>query len=227
MKNISGIIWDLDGTLYRYDRLFKEACQSAAARTAIQLGVNLTYEEAYEIAVNSEKKYGNSFRVLLEYGLNYADFHHLFHDAVDITILNKNREMRDLLAALDKPMVILTNASRSWALRTLEHLELKPLFTDKNILSLEDVDYKGKASSPFGFEKALEILGTSAAETLVAEDVARNLVHAKGLGLKTALVHHGQIEKEWDAYVDAYYQDTLDLVRDLLSKPVVSAKAGI
>ena len=63
LSHIRGVVWDLDGTLYRYDALFKDACQLAAARTAIDLGIDMSFEEAVALAMESERLYGNSFRL--------------------------------------------------------------------------------------------------------------------------------------------------------------------
>lgn len=216
LSHINGIIWDLDGTLYRYDDVFRHACNLAAARTAIDLGLNMPFDEAVALATRSEREYGSSFRLFADHGLTYMDFHHPYHDAVDTTILQINLQMRDTLAALNIPMVILTNASRPWALRTVAHLQLHDLFTESNVLAFEDVGHESKAASPAGFKRALEIIGTKAQETLMVEDLARNLVHAKKLGLTTALVHHGQVPEDSLDLVDVLFADTLELARALL-----------
>ncbi len=216
LSHINGIIWDLDGTLYRYDDVFRHACNLAAARTAIDLGLNMPFDEAVALATKSEREYGSSFRLFADHGLTYMDFHHPYHDAVDTTILQINLQMRDTLAALNMPMVILTNASRPWALRTVAHLQLHDLFTETNVLAFEDVGHESKAAGPAGFKRALEIIGTRPDETLMVEDLARNLVHAKKLGLTTALVHHGQIPEDSLDLVDVLFPDTLELARALL-----------
>jgi len=216
LDHIKGIIWDLDGTLYRYDEVFRHACNLAAARTAIDLGLDMNFDDAVALAAKSEREYGSSFKLFADHGLTYMDFHHPYHDAVDTTILQINLQMRDTLAALDMPMAILTNASRPWALRTVAHLQLNDLFTESNILAFEDVGHESKAAGPAGFNRALEIIGTKPQETLMVEDLARNLTHAKKLGMTTALVHHGKIPDDCSDLVDVLFADTLELARVLL-----------
>ena len=213
-SHIRGVIWDLDGTLYRYDDIFKQACNLAAARVAIDLGLDMAFDDAVAMATQSELLYGSSFRLFGERGIRYEDFHHPYHDCVDTTILQKNMEMRRALEALNIPMVILTNASRVWAKKTISHLEYDHIFADENLLALEDVGFKAKASSMEGFEKALSVIGTAPENTLMVEDLARNLPMAKKMGMTTALVHHGQIPDKVD-YIDAYFPDTLELARML------------
>lgn len=216
LSHIRGIIWDLDGTLYRYDDAFRHACNLAASRLAIKMGLDLAPEDALALAIESEATYGNSFKLFGERGLVYRDFHIPYHDAVDVTILQKNAAMKKALERLELPMVILTNASRGWARRTLAHIELDHLFPNERILALEDVGYMAKSYHTAGFERALEILGTHAVETLLVEDLARNLPMAKKMALTTALVHHGQIPGGAEAHVDMLFENTLDLVETLL-----------
>lgn len=219
LSHIRGIIWDLDGTLYRYDKIFIAACNMAAARTAIDLGLQMDLDTALALAGRSYLEHGSSFKFFADHGIRYEDFHTPYHNTVDTTILAKNREMKMALEALPIPMVILTNASRGWARRTLDHLEYGHLFGDGKLLALEDVDFQSKAQGTKGFEKGLETLGVQASETLMVEDLAKNLLHAKNMGMTTALVHHGQLPDEGLGYVDAFFEDTLELVRLLGGNP--------
>lgn len=212
LSHIAGIVWDLDNTLYRYDHIFIEACNIAAARTAIDLGLDMPFEDALVMARESEINTGSSFSLFAQFGLKYEDFHHPYHEAVDTTVIAKNLEMKDALTALNMPMVILTNASRHWARKTIDHIELDVLFPDAKLIALEDAGYEPKARGPRGFNRALELLGTNAAQTLMVEDLARNLPHAKNLGMTTALVRHGK-EAEHAPHVDHIFDDALTLAR--------------
>lgn len=216
LSHIRGIVWDLDGTLYRYDHIFIEACNIAAARTAIELGLSVPYDDALSMARRSEREFGNSFKLFERHGIRYEDFHAPYHAAVDLTIIAKNLEMKLALETLRLPMVILTNASRDWARRALDHLGYSSLFTDRHLLALEDVEYHSKAHSTRGFEKALSLLGTEASGTLMVEDLSKNLIKAKEIGMTTALVHHGQRDQETD-HADHLFDDTLHLVHALLA----------
>lgn len=216
LSSIEGILWDLDGTLYRYDRLFIEACNRASARTAIDLGLSLSIDEATEMARKSFEETGSSsFYFCRDHGINYRDFHEPYHANVDISIIAKNAEMVSALESLDLPMVILTNASRIWVKRILAHTGMNHLFEDSRIIALEDVGYQAKASSREGFEKGLAILNRPAGKTLMVEDLPRNLPKAKELGMVTALVHHGKIPEEHTAHIDYSFQTTLELVETL------------
>lgn len=215
LSHIRGIIWDIDGTLYRYEAVFQEACNLAAARTAIDLGLEMELDEAVALATRACREFGNSFKLFMDRGIRYEDFHEPYHKAVDTTIVAKNQEIKTALESLPVPMIVLTNASRDWAKRTLKHLEYDHIFGDGRLLALEDVEYQAKAAGRKGFERALFSLGVMAGETLMVEDLARNLIHAKDMGMTTALVHHGKKQDMPERHVDHYFQDALELVRAL------------
>lgn len=215
LSHIRGVIWDLDNTLYRYNDIFIRACNHAAAQTAIGLGLDMEFDKAVALATESERQHGSSFKFFADYGLKYEDFHIPYHKSVDTTIVEKNLEMKEALESLSLPMVILTNASRDWAARTINHLEISSIFGDGNTICFEDTGNLSKAASRKGFEMGLDVIGTKANETLMVEDLARNLFHAKDMGMTTALVHHGQIPEDADTLVDMFFQDTLELMRAL------------
>lgn len=216
LSHIDGILWDLDGTLYRYDQVFIEACNIASAHTAIHLGLQLSFDEALALARTSFEKFGSSSHYFCkDHGIAYHDFHAPYHDRIDESIIAKNDEMIASLELLDMPMAILTNASRPWVKRILAHTGMDHLFTDKTIIALEDVDYKPKAAARDGFDMGLAAINRPAAQTLMVEDLPRNLIHAKQMGLTTALVHHGQVPEDHLPLVDHQFQTTLDLVRAL------------
>jgi len=215
LSGVEAVIWDLDGTLYRYSQLFITACNHTAARVALDLGLSMDFDEAVRIATESEKLYGSSFKLFADHGLHYRDFHHPYHDSVDAGIIEKNEEMKSALESLGLPMVILTNASRSWATRALDHLGYAHIFPPEKILALEDNNFEAKAYHDTGFRKALSIVQKEAARTLMVEDLPRNLPKAKETGLLTALVHHGKIPDSHAECVDYSFHTTLDLVHAL------------
>ncbi len=216
LSHIRGIVWDLDGTLYRYTDNFLRACNVAAARTAIALGLEMEEEAAILMAAESERRHGNSFRLFAERGIRYEDFHDPYHKAVDEAVLEKNHEMRLALDEVSLPMIILTNASKDWAKRTLIQLDLSHKFGDGFILGVEDAGFVSKSAGRTGFEKALSAIGVKGEDALMVEDLPANLVHAKGLGMTTALVHHANhnhADNTAYGHIDHHFEDTIDLVR--------------
>lgn len=219
LKDIRGIIWDLDGTLYRYTDYFKESCNVAAARTALDLGLDMTYDAALDIARTSEQTYGNSFKGFEQYGIRYEDYHHGFHEKIDHLVLEKNQALFRALAEIRLPMVVLTNASRGWAMRTLDHLGMLPFFAHgENLIALEDSGFKSKAYHTEGFLLASTRLNLDPDKLLVVEDMDANLVVPKTMGMTTALVHHTGAHgpDRYPAHIDYVFDDTLDLINAIL-----------
>lgn len=216
LKDIQGIIWDLDNTLYRFNDLFVHACNVAAARTICTLVDNFTYEEALAEAEKSYEEHGYSGHAFVtRHGVPYHDYHFPFHEAIDEKILDRNDDMLSALADLNLPHVIVTNASRHWAEKSLLHLGMKDFFPDENIIALEDTDFEPKARSVLPFEMARDKLRTDPAGTLVIEDTVRNLRVPKQMGFRTALVHHGKTPDVSEDFIDLEFPDTLSVLEAL------------
>jgi len=217
LADIQGLIWDLDGTLYRFDDVFKMACNRAAAKAACQLDPALLYEDALANCIQSEIDHGFSLYWFPHDGpQSYQAMHFAYHDAIEVGVIRRNEEMAQTLRALTIPSVLLTNASRGWADRALKHLGMGDIFGDGKILGLEDVGFAAKSKTSAGFEKAIALLDLPADNILLVEDQERNLPHAKSLGLKTALVHHGLLPEQ-ESLADFRFADTLGLLQELKS----------
>lgn len=213
---IEAIIWDLDNTLYRFDKMFEEACNRAAAKTICALvGGDLDEEEIFQVAERSYAQHGYSGKALIaHYGLEYRDYHFPFHETIDEKILHRNDDMIDALRDVSVPQAIVTNASRHWAQRALDHLGLREFFPDHLIVPIEDTDFEAKAYSRRPFELACERMGAAYnTRVLVAEDMAPNLKIPKEMGMQTALIHHGRVPLTQHDYIDAEFPDTLALLK--------------
>lgn len=215
-SHIRGVVWDLDGTLYRYNDFFIESCNIAAAQTVIEMGMDIDFDSAVKMARESEKNFGNSFKFFGDRGINYESYHHVFHEKIDHIIVAKNIDLKSSLSKLTLPMSVLTNASHDWAVRTLQHLDMLDLFEDSRIIALEDVGFKAKAHHKDGFEIALSRINIKAQDALMVEDAARNLVIAKEMGMTTALVHHVGNKDVKEKYIDYIFEDTIEVINNLL-----------
>ena len=65
-------VFDLDNTLYRFGDEFIDICNRAAAETAIELGLDLTFEEAHALATRSYIETATSFGAFKALGLEYT-----------------------------------------------------------------------------------------------------------------------------------------------------------
>lgn len=202
MNRVEGVIWDLDNTLYRFNEDFIHACNLASARAAIALGVPLRLGDALALAEESYAFNSFSGHFFIErHGIRRADYHAAFHDQLDEKVLRKSEETRACFATSRLAHVLVTHASRSWALRTLEHLGLRDYFPDERIVALEDAGYEQKCSSRRPFDLALAQLSLPAEKAVVVEDTLRNLRVPHEMGLATILVHHGRVPVDIPGFV--------------------------
>lgn len=217
LSHIKGLIWDLDNTLYRFDQAFEKACNIAAARTVQQLIPSITFEEAFAAAEKSYLEHGYSGQVLIEqYGITYSDYHYLYHDTIDETIIEKNEAILMALGDIDLPNILVTHASRRWAEKTLRHLSMDAYFPCDKIIALEDTDFQGKAYSAAPFIKGMELLNLPPESVLVVEDTAKNLLRPKEMGMTTVLIHHGKNNHLGLDHVDHAFSDTLEFLGTLM-----------
>lgn len=212
----NGILWDLDNTLYRFDKAFETACNIAAARTVEKLMPGVSYEDALEAAERSYREHGYSGKILIEqFGIAYSDYHYLYHDTIDETIVERNDAIIAALDDLDLPNVLVTHASRRWAERTIRHLSMEKYFPSTRIIALEDTEFQGKAYSRAPFIKGMELLNLPPEQMVVVEDTAKNLIRPKEMGMTTVLIHHGNPPRETD-HIDFSYPDTLEFLGTML-----------
>lgn len=213
-----GILWDLDNTLYRLDDAIERAVNLAVAKAAIALGADIPVEEAMKKAHESWLTHRHSANYFMErYGLTLAAIHHETDRMLAGTLVQKCHETRDLFSQVNLAHALITHAARPWALRTLDHLELKPYFPDAQIFAYEDFDFESKARSRRSFEKALTAINHSAANVLMVEDTVENLRVPHEMGMTTIILHHGQKKDEYPSYVDFTFTNAPELLGALVT----------
>jgi FMN phosphatase YigB (HAD superfamily) len=215
---VSGIIWDLDNTLYRFTDDFLKSCTKAAAKAAQELGINLSYEDTLKLAERSEIEHGYSMHgYVTDHGLSYASLHFPFHENIDETVIEPIKGISLYLNRLSLPQVILTNASRDWANRALKHVKLDDLFDDSLIIPMEDINFKPKARTDKGFKMAAKKLALPWEEILMVDDLDRNLIIPSQLGMQCAYMHHGDPMEDLPDFVDDQFKNPTELIKYLLA----------
>lgn len=210
---IEGVIWDLDNTLYRFTKEFRHQCNVAAAKAAYDQGIDLSYEDTFKLAERSEAEYGYSIHFYVaHHGFSYDSLHVPFHDNIDEKTIETIEGVAESLRGLDMPQAILTNASRGWAHRVLNHIGLEDFFDDAFITASEDVDFQVKSQSRAGFERALAALGLPPEKVVMVDDLDRNLIIAHEMGLQTIYMHHDDPIADLPHYMDAQYKNVLGFV---------------
>jgi len=212
-QNIKGIIWDLDNTFYRFTPEFRLSCNHAAAQAVLDLGFGKPYEECLDIAIQSSKNHHFSlYTFIKKYGLDYNRLHFLFHQHMRPDLIDPIDGVVDKVKSIKMPQVVLTNGSRDWALKALKQIGAHELFSNKQILALEDVNMTSKSGGFYGYEKALNTLKMRPDDVIFIDDLDRNLEKAKKIGLNTAYVHHGIELKQKPSFMDYQFHNPIDLI---------------
>jgi len=66
LRGLTGMLWDLDNTLYRLDELLSDSFNIAISRAALDAGLPLSFEDAVAMARTSYEKTGYSGRYFVE-----------------------------------------------------------------------------------------------------------------------------------------------------------------
>lgn len=216
LKNVKGIIWDLDNTLYPSNERMEFSFNEAIARAAVASGVTMTYEEALESAQDSWARHGYSGYVFVrEHGLCSKDLHFKFHEFLDEKAIEKCEETLRHFAALDVRHIILTHSHRSWAQRVLDHMGLRQWFQDHHVFGLEDYDFRHKHESTTPFDRALAQLELPPEQVVMVEDLLPNLRIPRDMGMMTTYIARGRTREGLPGYVQMVYDDTPSFLADL------------
>jgi putative hydrolase of the HAD superfamily len=217
LKNIKGIIWDLDDTLYSVTPALHQSMRESVARAVVKMGYDINYEDALKLAEESQEKHRLTVQMLVEkFGIEKQDLHIPFHAEMDHTVTNSCPDLPSAFRALpDVKHVLMTHASRDWALRMLPHLGLDEFFEDHAIMGLEDVDFNHKHDSDVVTKRSLEILGTNPNETAFAEDRDWNLTIPHKMGLTTVLIDHPSQPQDLPPHVDYRFDKAVNFLEKL------------
>lgn len=216
-SHIKTVIWDLDNTLYKFtgDQIW--AWNNAAANNAIKYIPSLSYDEAFAMANKGWLEHRHSSHFFhVDYDLCPHETHINIIKSMDEKIVIPCADTPNLFTTSPHRNVILTFATRDWALRVLEHSGLLEFFDDHDIFGAENYNFEDKAHSPRGIQMTLDTIGGNADEALFVEDTMPNLITAKKhTNIKTAYLHHGRDVNDNDRkYLDIVTKDTPELFKD-------------
>jgi putative hydrolase of the HAD superfamily len=184
LRDIDAWVFDLDNTLYPtgstiYDVIGARMTDYIARAAGVDAETALDLREAYF------QRYGATLSGLIKHhGVDGRDFLDYVHD-VDLSIVDPDPELAELIARLDGPRLVFTNGARSYAERITTRMGLGGLFHD-----LFDIEAAGFVPKPQrgAFEALIARHGVDPTRTVMFEDSARNLETAHALGFKTVLI---------------------------------------
>ena len=200
LRNIKFWIFDLDNTLYSstaniFSKIDKKMCQFIIDE------LHVDEEEALKIKNKYFLEHGTTLNGLMKkHNINAERFLEFVHD-IDYSFLNKNEILnKELKNCLVKKLFL--QMGQKHAKITIEKLGIKDNFSV--IFDIVDSDYIPKPDiTPY--KKLISDNRIICSESIFFEDIAKNLIPAHKLGMKTAWIENN--DKYCKEGFDGYHID--------------------
>lgn len=180
-------LFDLDNTLYPAScNLFAQIDARMGGFIMDLLAVDAG--EAHRIQKGFFHAHGMTLRGLMtDHGVDAHDFLAHVHD-IDLSVVEHDAALVDALARLPGRKLVFTNADLPYAEKVLDRLGLADTF--EAIHDVHAMDYRPKPDIT-AYRALCDAHGIDPKRTVFVEDMARNLVPAKALGMTTVWIDNG------------------------------------
>lgn len=196
-------VFDMDNTLYpHHSNLFSQI--DVKMTSYVEHLLNLPREDARAIQKKFYLEHGTTLKgLMIHHNINSDDFLKKVHD-IDYSWLDPNPTLNTAIKALPGRKFIYTNGDRGHAERAATQLGILEQFNDIFDIVAADLEPK-PARAPYDkFVTLHNINGTTSA---FFEDLSRNLIAPKALGMKTILIMPRNFEGD---FVEAWEHDGKD-----------------
>ncbi|MCL2557155.1 MAG: HAD-IA family hydrolase [Treponema sp.] len=190
------LIFDLDNTLYSCNFGLEENVERRLMEFSGAL-LGVSPEEAWEQRKASKR--GTCLEWLMA-DKGFKDVEAYFaaaHPGEEADSLKRDDELREMLACITLPKVILTNSPREHADRILDKLGIADLFA--HIFDIRQFNFVGKPHKEV-YEKVINTLGITIKEALFIDDVPTHVEGFQKLGGKAILLDEKDQHKKSDAH---------------------------
>ena len=216
-------IFDLDNTLYPpEENIFSQIDQKMTSFIADNL--KISNEEAFNIQKQNFINHGTTLAGFMNSGNEKIDpdkFLEYVHD-INLNSLQEDNDLRKILLLLPGKKYIFTNGTKKHAENVLKKLNLENIF--QSIFGIKEANYLPKPNLKT-YNLFLKTYKIDPKTSIMFEDMGRNLIPAKELGMKTVLLERklpnknnsDQEEKYKDLWNDNYDADYIidDIVKFL------------
>lgn len=222
--HITDWVFDLDNTLYpRRTDLFSQIDKRMTGYVANLLG--LSAQEARLVQKELYREHGTTLAGLMaRHNIDPDDFLEKVHD-IDYTWLVPDPALGAAIHQLPGRKFIFTNGDRRHAERTARQLGILDHFHD-----IFDIVAAGLTPKPARstYEKFAALHMVDGPNAAMFEDLARNLVVPKALGMTTVLIVPTNLEDTYSEIweQDEKFDDEVDYVTDDLSTFLTGLVAG-
>lgn len=187
LHHVESWIFDLDNTLYPAScDLFSQVDRRMGEFICRELALDAVAARALQKQYFRE--HGTTLRGLMTvHGIDPAVFLDYVHD-IDLAPVAASRALDDALGRLEGRKLIFTNGSVAHAERILEKIGIARHFDD--MVDIVASDYVPKPD-PATYDRMVTRFGIEPARAAMVEDIARNLVPARALGMTTVWLRGG------------------------------------
>ena len=188
LANIKFWLFDLDNTLYNgatkvFDQVDKKMSKFISKK------LNVSIDVARKIQKNYFQEYNTTLNGMIKnHKIDADEFLEFVHD-VDLSFLDKNKDLEDEIKKLDGKKIIFTNGSRAHALNVTKRIGIDELFD--GIFDIRDCEFIPKPSKE-PYKKLVECYKIEPQYCIFFEDIARNLRPAHELGMKTVWIKNNE-----------------------------------
>ena len=195
MRNIEGIIFDMDGCLYPFDRgsgkTFSESQfgQSIKAQELVfiqdQLGVDA--RQAKAISNDLKDRYNQHLSLALEneHSIPREVFFDATWDLQPASFIDEQPDLPRILGTVTTRIGLLTAAPKIWTERVLKHLNVDTLFAPNILFGDQDI----RKPDPQAFQQAADILAVSPRRLVsVGDQEHTDILPAQSLGMLTVRI---------------------------------------
>lgn len=214
LSSIKNWIFDLDNTLYPpEENIFSQIDKKMTS--FISSNLNISFDEAYEIQKENFINHGTTLAGFMNdknNKINPDKFLEYVHD-IDLSTLRKDNKLREVLLLIPGKKYIFTNGTKHHAENVLKKLNLENIF--QSIFGIKEANYLPKPNIKT-YDLFLKNNKIDPKTCIMFEDMSRNLIPAKELGMTTVLLKrelpnkHNSLHKDkykdlWDDNYDADY----------------------
>ncbi|MCP8896386.1 pyrimidine 5'-nucleotidase [Shinella daejeonensis] len=215
-------VFDLDNTLYPHHvDLFAQIDRNMTAYVSALL--DLPRDEARALQKRYYRDHGTTLQgLMLHYGIDPLDFLEKAH-AIDYAVLSPDLELGEAIRTLPGRKFIFTNGSVKHAEQAARALGILDHFDD--IFDIVAADYVPKPADTT-YDKFMSLHRVDTQHAVMFEDLPRNLLVPKKLGMKTVLLTprdgHPEFADAWekpsdeDRHIDYATSDLLGFLKALL-----------
>ena len=195
LKNFETWIFDLDNTLYPvssnlFDQIDKRMCSYIAKF------LNTSESEAHKVQKSYFQEHGTSLRGMMEnHNMDPIPYLEYVHK-IDLSAIIRDDQMERALDKLPGRKIVFTNAAASYAEKVLERLGIAHHFED--IFDIVAANFIPKPA-PIVYQRFVKQYKIDSENSVMVEDILRNLKPAADMGMKTVWV---ETNRAW-AHADA------------------------